>query len=106
MNCIWILLLLFCSGNNGRGNNWSCGNNGCSNNWGCGNNSCRRNNMSNCCSNDNSRRQCNDRETVCEEVCEAACETACESAREERGQECGCRRNFAFTSFPVLDNCD
>ncbi len=103
MNCIWILLLLFCGGNNcGYGSNWSsCGNNcsranrcGCNSNWSCG---------SGCESNCNT---CS-REATCETVCESVCEAARDRAQERAAEaDCGCRRPFPYTSYPVLDHCD
>lgn len=115
MNCIWILLILFCCGNNGCGNNsrgmWcdGCGNNNW--NWGCNNCNRRGDNWNRC---DNNCNRCgnncechdHDKDSLCETVCEAACEAVRDNVREDSNQGCGCRRSFPFTSFPVLDNCD
>lgn len=62
--------------------------------------------MYNCCNHGNGRCQRDERESTCEKVCETVCEAACETAREDVAQDCGCRKNYTFTSFPVLDNCD
>lgn len=94
MNCIWILLLLFC-----------CGNNGCN---GCGNNRCGecRRNMCNGGNHGNGGCRHNEKEVTCENICENVCEAAREAVRENEAPDCGCRKNFTFSSFPVLDNCD
>lgn len=90
MNGIWLLLILFCCG----GQN-SCGNSRC----GCGNG--RRNSCNRCGSCEQKK------EITCEAVCEAACEAACDAANGNNQEEdCGCRRNFPYTSYPVLDNCN
>ena len=90
MNCIWLLLILFCCGNNNCcGNTWS---NGCNN--------CRR-------CNDNDDYDYDRRDNTCENVCEAACEAARDAVYDNSDQGCGCgRRSFPFTSYPVLDSCD
>ena len=106
MNCIWILLILFCSGNNGCGSTWS---NGCGN-WNIGCNQCNRCGCNNncwretCrdCENNRGGNQNSTRETMCETVCEAVRDAVNEASEQ---QDCGCRRNFPYTSYPVLDNC-
>ena len=90
MNCIWLLLIFFCCGNNHCGCNNSTWNNNC--------NRCDR-----CDNRDNNRRS---RENTCESVCETVCEAARDAVNENSDQGCGCRRTFPFTSYPVLDNCD
>jgi hypothetical protein len=62
--------------------------------------------MRNCCNNGNCGCRQNERESMCENICEAVCEAASENARENTVPDCGCRKNFTFSTFPVLDNCD
>lgn len=87
MNCIWILLLLFCCGNN----------NGCGNH---NHNHCRHYDGCGECNNYNRRNTC---EKACETVCETVCDAGCDRTPEP---DCGCRRPFPYTSYPVLDHCD
>lgn len=89
MNCIWILLLLFCSrGNQNSGavttNDCGCDNHNHHNHCnGCNasnvNNSCNANNNCNTCNNCNNCDNCN---------------------------TCNNQRTFSYASYPVLDNCD
>lgn len=102
MNCIWILLLLFCGGNGNSFNN-GCGCN--RHNHGCMNcNQCRHCNNCNHCESMCDR---NTRESTCETLCETVCENVCEAANDRPAkQDCGCARSFPYTSYPVLNNCD
>ena len=109
MNCIWLLLLLCCCGNNsccGNSRNDGCGNN----NWGCGCNHhkhCGNHWNSDNWNNRNNRCDCDrDEASVFENVCEADCESVKDAKNDRDDQNCGCRKTFPFTSYPVLDNCD
>lgn len=102
MNCIWLLLILCCSGcNNNWGNNWSdnrCCDNG--SNWGSGNTwGCNHNYCSNCNACD---RVSNKREAIKDAICDAVCDNA--YSRED--DDCNCRRAYNFPNYPVLDKCD
>lgn len=83
MNCIWLLLILACAGNNNRG---------CSNAPALGNRRSNGNTPAN---------------TACDSSCDNACENTCDTIRENT-REAG-RDNARFpynTNYPVLNSCD
>ncbi len=105
MNCIWLLLILFCGGcNNNCGSNWS--NNSCDGNYSDygRRNTGRCNDCDNCnCDCDRNR---NTREAIREAVRDAVCDNNCDNRRDRDDDDCNCRRTYNFPNYPVLNDCD